>query len=869
MPSGRILAGVFPFLLLLAFAPAASALEVHDLWTHRYIAYGWSPPAPSVVEGRSQGTLYATEPIDIIAGGAGLERISPTSFRCTFTWDAPPVWTVFQVTGGTETATVWVYPRPRPTLEPGAHAFPIVNLSVDLAGLWSPATGLLVWGDHQPNWDQEGSAWERDAGLSIWDAEGAPILARTVGLRINGGWTRCLPQKSLRLYFDHHDQPEEIVHDLFGDGPTVSRRLLLRQTMWAEFLLKDHWATAIFRDLGHLSSRWTPAIGYLNGEYFGIYGLRERLDDEWATVTLGFDPDDVVVVKDGEPEHGDPDAWPSFLAWVDQHPQPAAHDFFVQMAHDLDLRAYTDWLLINGLAGSGENGSFHNLVLVRDPEGRWHHTMWDEDNIIYWENVTTDLLRFFAAGDAAEYEAHRPPMNWFPPYEESRLYCRLFRQLMHNAQYRTLFAARVDTLLNGPLSPTAACARLDSVAALFQPELATHAGRFAPTDLNQLASVNSSYKSFLTTRWPLFAQQAAAFRADFLAPVELSAFTARRTALGVNLAWRTERERGNRGFRVYRAVGDPAALVLLASFETEPGLEGAMASDDPREYALADAAAPADVSLWYQLRHVEAGGAEVAHPWLEVVPGDAPPLLVVNEFMADNDHVVADEAGQYDDWLELHNPGPDPLQLAGLYLTDDLAVPQKWALPAGMLPPGGFLLVWCDEDQGQGPYHANFKLSVDGEAIGLFAQAGGVVVPVDTLTFGPQTTDVSRGRWPDAAPHWQFFASPTPGASNEIASPVPETASVALTLHGITPNPADDQAAVRFSLAVAGRVTLEVYDLRGRRVRRVHDGALASGPHVLTWNRRDDDGRAVPGGVYLVRLSAGAEVRVRKVGVVR
>jgi len=779
------------------------------------------------------------------------------------------VWTVFQVTGGSETDTVLVYPRPRPLLEPGAHAFPIVHLEVDPAGLWSPATGLLVWGDFHPNWDQDGSAWERDAQLTMWNAAGVLTYARPVGLRINGGWTRCLPQKSLRLYFDHDDEPEEIVHDFFGDGPTASRRLLLRQTMWAEFLMKDHWATSIFRDLGHLSSRWTPVIAYLNGEYFGIYGLRERLDDEWAFVTLGFDPDDIVMVKDGEPEHGDPDAWPAFLTWVDQHPEPASHDFFVQMAHDLDLRSFTDWLLINGFAASGENGSFHNLVLVRDPQGRWHHTMWDEDNIIYWGNVATDLLRFFAAADVQEYEANRPPTNWFPSYGDARLYCRLFRQLMHNAEYRTLFAARVDTLLHGPLAPVAACARLDSVAALFEPELAQHAGRFSPTDLHQLAALNTSYKSFLTTRWPLFVEQAAAFRADFLAPVELSAFTAQRSAAGVQLAWRTERERDNRGFRVYRAIGDPTALARLAGFETVPGLAGAEFSDEPRQYAFVDENAPAGVPTWYQLRDVNTDGRETAHPWLASVPVSGTPNLVVNEFMADNDTVVPDEAGQYDDWLELHNPGPDPVELAGWYLTDDLAVPQKWALPAGTLAPGGFLLVWCDEDQGQGPLHTNFKLAVGGEAIGLFALVGTAVVPIDTLTFGPQTTDISRGRWPDGAAHWQFFTSATPGASNEVASLVPEPTTVALTLHGITPNPADDQAAVRFSLASASRVLLEVFDLRGRRVRRVHDGSLASGPHVLTWDRHDDDGRDVPGGVYLVRLRAGGEVRTRKVGVVR
>jgi hypothetical protein len=248
----RMFMGLGLSFLALLHAQTAVSLEVQDLWTHRLIAYGWDPPAPAVVEGWSQGTLYATTPIDIVAGGEGFVRVSPTMFRCDFPWDRLPVRTDFEVTGGGETDTVLVYPRPRPLLAPGAHAFPVVSLEVDPAGLWSPATGLLVWGVHQPNWDQDGSAWERDAQFTMWDAEGEIIVNRPVGVRINGGWTRCLPQKSLRLYFDHDDEPGEIVHDFFGDGPTTSRRLLLRQTVWAEFLLKDHWATS--RAAGRRSS---------------------------------------------------------------------------------------------------------------------------------------------------------------------------------------------------------------------------------------------------------------------------------------------------------------------------------------------------------------------------------------------------------------------------------------------------------------------------------------------------------------------------------------------------------------------------------------------------------------------------------------
>jgi hypothetical protein len=159
------------------------------------------------------------------------------------------------------------------------------------------------------------------------------------------------------------------------------------------------------------------------------------------------------------------------------------------------------------------------------------------------------------------------------------------------------------------------------------------------------------------------------------------------------------------------------------------------------------------------------GAPAVTHGY---VVGYAAPGVRINEFLADNKSVNQDEAGEYDDWVELYNTGTSTAALDGLYLTDDLSDPRKWAFPAGTsIPPGGHLLVWCDRDGGQGALHAGFKLNRDGEAIGIFADDAHANVPLDTLVFGAQQEDVSYGRRPDGADTWAFLDPPTPGASNE------------------------------------------------------------------------------------------------------
>ncbi len=99
---------------------------------------------------------------------------------------------------------------------------------------------------------------------------------------------------------------------------------------------------------------------------------------------------------------------------------------------------------------------------------------------------------------------------------------------------------------------------------------------------------------------------------------------------------------------------------------------------------------------------------------------------------------------------------------------------------------------------------------------------------------------------------------------------VPETAP-AVRLLGISPNPFNAQVIVSIEMAVNGFAQLDIYDVRGSRIRRLVDGndMLAAGPQGFRWDGRDDDGGAVSSGVYFVRLSAGRTVELGKLVLVR
>ncbi len=146
--------------------------------------------------------------------------------------------------------------------------------------------------------------------------------------------------------------------------------------------------------------------------------------------------------------------------------------------------------------------------------------------------------------------------------------------------------------------------------------------------------------------------------------------------------------------------------------------------------------------------------------------------LFINEWMAINNNVIADNFGEYDDWIEIYNAGPIDIDLANYYFSDDISDPTLWQIPdtdptLTTVPAGGFLIIWADKDTDQGANHLDLKLSSDGEAMALFLPDG--ITFADQVLFGPQNSNISFGRTTDGSGLFQLFTNPTPGASNNTS----------------------------------------------------------------------------------------------------
>ena len=226
--------------------------------------------------------------------------------------------------------------------------------------------------------------------------------------------------------------------------------------------------------------------------------------------------------------------------------------------------------------------------------------------------------------------------------------------------------------------------------------------------------------------------------------------------------------------------------------------------------------------------------------------------VVINEFMASNATVIQDPQGAYPDWIELYNKTNDAISLNGWFLTDDPAEIDKWEFSDATIEPNGYLLIWADDDEEDVEgIHTNYKLSKDGEYIGLYDADGNLI---DSYTFNEQTTDVSEGRYPNATGDFTFMTTPTPGSKNIMTSFAEETKKDNTVI--ISPNPASDHLVIssasikREQGAVSGEI--KVYNAFGECL-------INYELQITNYDKTRIDISHLPVGIYFIKISNYSE----------
>ena len=184
------------------------------------------------------------------------------------------------------------------------YKLPIISLVTDAKYFFDSEEGIYVPGVHHdtlnPYWTgnyfQRDDIWEKPVHIEYYEKDGTLGFSQNAGVKIHGGKTRQGAQKSLKLYARNEYGKKYFDYPLMPhrDHPKY-KRFLLRATMgtWHNTLLNDVLAHEIARGVGINYQDYRPAVVFINGEYWGIHTIRDRIDERYIGYSYDLDKDSV------------------------------------------------------------------------------------------------------------------------------------------------------------------------------------------------------------------------------------------------------------------------------------------------------------------------------------------------------------------------------------------------------------------------------------------------------------------------------------------------------------------------------------------------------------------------------------------------
>jgi len=237
--------------------------------------------------------------------------------------------------------------------------------------------------------------------------------------------------------------------------------------------------------------------------------------------------------------------------------------------------------------------------------------------------------------------------------------------------------------------------------------------------------------------------------------------------------------------------------------------------------------------------------------------------LYLNELSGAAQSEYTDEFGEYEDWIELYNNGEKEVNFGGLYLTDDSDDPTKSRIrqnspDSTTIQPGSYKVLFADGTPDQGVLHTGFRISANGEELGLVQLVGLDTIWLDHVVFGALLQGNSLSRINDGGVVWAQQA-PTPGYSNQSSSVIyPDETQIT-----VYPNPASDNIHIRLGKDAGGKMDVQVVNILGQ-VDRLSSGIYSGYGQEITM-----DVSHLEPGVYLLKIQIAGERSLHRIIITR
>jgi hypothetical protein len=382
---------------------------------------------------------------------------------------------------------------------------PVISIVTDPFNLLDETYGIYVRGADTNRWNASesptgteynfrlgGREREREVVFEFFDEQRNAAISSGAGIRVRGGWSRALGQKSFNVYFRSEYGMSDLNYYLIpgalqADGRTPTTR-------FRDFILRsggndaettkfrDVYIQSLFKDRNFAIQTGRPSVVYLNGEYWGVYNIQERYSDRYVEYkNYAASRNNVVIFTALELDEGIESDWDLFREYTNFQNM----DFSIQANYEafcniVDIQSYIDYFAAQLYIHNQDwpNNNFR-MWRVRVPEpaaqepasshygdGKWRFMMYDTE---------------FSMGIYANGAVAADGVNAFQRLNGKGHNANIFLRLMNNVEFARRFVTTMMDLYNVNFDYNSNIVKLNEIAGLYRPLMEDHYRRFGPS----------------------------------------------------------------------------------------------------------------------------------------------------------------------------------------------------------------------------------------------------------------------------------------------------------------------------------------------------------------------------------------------------
>lgn len=353
------------------------------------------------------------------------------------------------------------------------HSLPVIDLITDNDNLYNTSTGIYVKGTGADNSFPHFGAnfWEDwEIPVNFRFSKGEESYAFDGGLKIFGGWSRGHAQKSFSIFARSRYGTSEMDFPFFENRDyTTFQALVMRNSGndWLRTMFRDGLITGLMEGSGIDLQAYQPTVTYVNGEYWGIYNLREKINEHFVVSKHGGKTKDVTILeRNGEIIFGDNKEYLELIDFVSSH----------NLSNDANYRQVEDQIDIENMITyqatqiyfNNTDWPGNNIKFFKTKNGKWRWILFDTDfGLNIWDSNATN-------NNTLEFALEPNGPDWpNPPWSTL-----LFRRLVENIEYRNRFINRFADEMNSRFLHSNISSRISKLSGDIQPEITSHFERW-------------------------------------------------------------------------------------------------------------------------------------------------------------------------------------------------------------------------------------------------------------------------------------------------------------------------------------------------------------------------------------------------------